>query len=208
MLDEPAKPSAPRVEARAGEPSARDGAGRLDADLRVPLDSQRACRGACLRSGLVFAAALRSGPAGREAQFPGSSSVPAAPSVAASGPSEFTRILDASRMREDGHARRTWRGESASGAATGSPAASRACNAELTRCPPRRQWAECRGWGNASAGCLPSSAAPTARISHELRSARRGHARGGRQPAAGAGNVRSGPAALARRSATPAAQAA
>lgn len=100
MLDEPAKPSAPRVEAapaslpRGTEPGVWT---QTFASLSTPNEPAAAPVPAPAWSSPPPPTAA---PPAREAQFPGSSSGPAAPPVAASGPSEFTRILDASRMRE------------------------------------------------------------------------------------------------------------
>ena len=97
----------PPREARARGPSAGDRAGRLDPDLRLSVHARRSTRAAGKGPRLGYATAAPPTPAtyatphaARPAPGitePAMSAPPAAP-----GPSEFTRILDASRMRELG----------------------------------------------------------------------------------------------------------
>jgi hypothetical protein len=102
MLDEPSKPSTPRFEPAPVSPPRGPEAGawtQTFASLSAPNES--AAPAAKPPSWPPQPPPVASAaPIGREAQFPASSNAPVVHAAAASGPSEFTRILDASRMRE------------------------------------------------------------------------------------------------------------
>ena len=101
MLDEPSKPPAVRVEAapvsppRGAEPGVWT---QTFASLATP--SEPAPPPAKAPAWAAPPTPAVAAPPAREAQFPGGPNEPVVHSAAPSGPSEFTRILDASRMRE------------------------------------------------------------------------------------------------------------
>jgi hypothetical protein len=102
MLDEPTTPAAPRVEPVPASPSREPGPGawtQTFAALSTP-GAPAAAPAASTPAWPSPPQPMPAAPLGREAQFPGGSSEPPARPSGASGPSEFTRILDASRMRE------------------------------------------------------------------------------------------------------------
>jgi len=122
MLDEPSKPSAPRMEVAPVSPPRGKEPGvwtQTFASLATPNEPAAPAAKAPNWPPPQAQQPASRAPTGREAQFPGSLSEPAVIASGAvsgtSGPSEFTRILDASRMREQ-----AMRG--APGAASSSPA--------------------------------------------------------------------------------------
>ncbi|MGD0901314.1 MAG: hypothetical protein ABR924_00105 [Terracidiphilus sp.] len=99
MLDEPSRPPAVPVEApRVSPPLGKEPGAwtQTFASLSTPSEPAPAARAPAWASPPPSAAAA---PPAREVQFPGGLNEPVV-HPAASGPSEFTRILDASRMRE------------------------------------------------------------------------------------------------------------
>jgi len=101
MLDEPSKPAVPRIEPapvsapRGTEPGVWT---QTFASLSTP--NAPAAQPAPTVPSWSSPPLAPAAPTGRDAQFPGSMNEPVVHPAAAAGPSEFTRILDASRMRE------------------------------------------------------------------------------------------------------------
>ena len=103
MLDEPSKPSAPRMEAAPVSPPRGTEPGvwtQTFASLSTPNAPAAPAANAPNWPSPPQQQPMSAAPTGREAQFPGGLNEPSVRPSGASGPSEFTRILDASRMRE------------------------------------------------------------------------------------------------------------
>jgi len=100
MLDEPQKPSAPRFErAPASNPRGQEPGAwtQTFASLSTPSEPAPPAPRA---PGWPPPSPVSPIPTGREGQLPASLNAPVVHAAAPAGPSEFTRILDASRMRE------------------------------------------------------------------------------------------------------------
>ena len=152
MLDEPSRPPAAPVEApRVSPPQGKEPGAwtQTFASLSTPGEPAPVAKAPAWASPPPPAATA---PPAREAQFSASLNEPVVHPAAASGPSEFTRILDASRMRE--MAMRGGAGAANLPQAPLPPAPLPRLPRRFPhpRCPvirsqPRRRWAGCRRWG-------------------------------------------------------------